>query len=127
VRLAIEASRSFTTNVTLEKLVAREGKLRIEASEDRPTCSTNATTFQSDDGIWRVASMPDSSKTDSELHRIEFKSLCFANEKRGTVTFRFVNEGATPLDFEWQAKAWISGMESDEPPEGEFVRAGVLP
>jgi hypothetical protein len=128
VRLALEGSHPVRSHVTLEKLVAREGKLLVEATDDRPGCSANAASFESDDGIWRVLPPTSGSvASSSELHRIELHSLCSSQEKRGTVAYRFVNEGATALDFEWHGTASISGNESDDAPEGAFVNVGVMP
>lgn len=63
----------------------------------------------------------------SKLHRIEFGPSCFSEDKRATVTVRFVNEGTGPLDFDWNASATSSGDEDNEAPDGAFVNVKVLP
>lgn len=121
VRVDVEGSLPPDVDLDLEKLIAREGTLRIEATDSRSSCTTS-TTYVSDDGIWRATPAARS----SELHRIHFDARCSTTETHGTVTFRFVNAGATPLDFTWSAVTSIRDL-GDDAPDGAFVRVEVLP
>lgn len=124
--LALDGSHPVFIDADLENVVAREGKLRIEAIDSRPECKPNDKTFESDDGIWRVArTSPESATPGSKLHRIEFSSSCIPTGTTATVTIRFHNEGKTPLDFDWKATASISGRGTDDVPDGAFVHVEV--
>lgn len=123
----LDGSHAVSMSVAIDNAVARTGKLRIETLDSRPECTEpTKATFESDDGIWRVVQDdPKASRPGSQLHHIDFHAHCFAPGKTATVKIRFVNEGETPLDFDWKATAEIRGNESDDAPGGAFVHVKV--